>query len=195
MSEIGYDRTEAGNRNSNDVENTAQQAASGNRASGHVALTLGTGFFTNIATEEYNFVALRTDPVTPFAAKGEYHMKLVTTTGVLVEFVEGFKSTTVFKMLTDFVIFAASLFYMLGVLAVIVLRRKLPQLDRPYRTLGYPIVPVAFLAVYCWFLPQVYRAMPFVSNAGLVLISLGVPVYFGWQSWTARQACVAPRSE
>ena len=61
-------------------------AASGSRASGHVALTLGTGFFTNIATEEYNFVALSTDPLTPFAAKGEYHMTLVTTTGVVQEF-------------------------------------------------------------------------------------------------------------
>lgn len=62
-------------------------AATGGRASGHVFLTLGTGFFTNIQTERYNFVALTTanDP-TPFAAKGQYHMSLTTAAGILQEF-------------------------------------------------------------------------------------------------------------
>jgi hypothetical protein len=62
------------------------QAASGGRASGHVGLTLGSGFFTNIAREEYSFVALGTDPSTPFAAKGQYDMTLTTATGVVQEF-------------------------------------------------------------------------------------------------------------
>jgi hypothetical protein len=61
-------------------------AASGSRASGHVYLTLGSGFFTTIAHEQYSFVALRTDPSTPFAAKGQYNMTLTTTTGVVQEF-------------------------------------------------------------------------------------------------------------
>lgn len=63
------------------------RAATGGHASGPVMLTLGTGFFTNIATEEYNFVSLTTgNSPTPFAAKGQYRMKLVTTTGVVQEF-------------------------------------------------------------------------------------------------------------
>ena len=65
----------------------APQAATGGRASGHVALTLGTGFFTTIATEQYSFVALSTsNSPTPFAAKGQYTMSLVTPTGVVQEF-------------------------------------------------------------------------------------------------------------
>ncbi len=64
----------------------APQAASGGRASGHVGFTLGTGFFSNIASEQYSFVALRTDPLTPFAAKGQYDMTLTTRTGVVQEF-------------------------------------------------------------------------------------------------------------
>jgi hypothetical protein len=65
----------------------APQAATGGRASGHVGLTLGTGFFTNIATEQYSFVALSTsNSPTPFAAKGQYNMTLTTTTGVVQEF-------------------------------------------------------------------------------------------------------------
>ena len=62
------------------------QAATGSRASGHVELTLGSGFFTNIATEQYSFVALGTDTATPFAAKGQYNMTLTTATGVVQTF-------------------------------------------------------------------------------------------------------------
>ena len=65
----------------------APQAATGGRASGHIGLTLGTGFFTNIATEQYSFVALSTsNSPTPFAAKGQYNMTLTTATGVVQEF-------------------------------------------------------------------------------------------------------------
>ena len=65
---------------------TAAQAATGGRASGHVGFTLGTGFFTNIATEEYSFVALSTsNSPTPSAAKGEYDLTIVTATGVVQE--------------------------------------------------------------------------------------------------------------
>ena len=62
------------------------RAAAGGRASGHVGLTLGFGFFTNIASEKYSFVALSTDPLTPFAAKGQYDMTLTTATGVVQKF-------------------------------------------------------------------------------------------------------------
>ena len=62
------------------------RAATGGRASGHVGLTLGFGFFTNIASEQYSFVALSTDPSTPFAAKGQYDMTLTTARGVVQEF-------------------------------------------------------------------------------------------------------------
>jgi hypothetical protein len=62
------------------------RAATGARASGHVELTLGFGFFTNIVSEQYSFVALGTDPSTPFAAKGQYDMTLTTAAGVVQEF-------------------------------------------------------------------------------------------------------------
>ncbi len=65
----------------------ATQAATGGRASGHVGLTLGTGFFTTIASEQYSFVALSTsNSPTPLAAKGHYTMTLTTATGVVQEF-------------------------------------------------------------------------------------------------------------
>lgn len=113
---------------------------------------------------------------------------LVVSSGVLVEHAAAFQGKSLFAMLTDFVIFAASLFYVLGVAAVIVLRHKHPDWPRPYRTWGYPIVPLVFLAAYAWFLSQVYVGKPFEANAGLVLIGLGLPVYFIWQTRARQRA-------
>ena len=64
----------------------APQAATGGRASGHVYLTLGTGFFTTLASEEYSFTALSTsNSPTPLAAKGQYEIIIITATGVVQE--------------------------------------------------------------------------------------------------------------
>jgi APA family basic amino acid/polyamine antiporter len=88
---------------------------------------------------------------------------------------------TVFDILTDYVVFASSIFYALAVIAVLVLRRTRPDLPRPYRTFGYPVVPVVYVLFYCWFLFEVYRGDPRQANVGLGLIALGIPVYLIWQ--------------
>lgn len=110
---------------------------------------------------------------------------LVVASGLLVALVDGFKQKSIFDLLTNFVIFAASIFYMLSVLAVILLRRKHPDWDRPYKTWGYPVTPVLYLAFYVWFLFEVYRGQPFEANAGIGLILLGLPVYYAWRRWAA----------
>jgi APA family basic amino acid/polyamine antiporter len=65
-------------------------------------------------------------------------------------------------------------------------------LPRPYRTLGYPLVPIAYALFYCWFLFEVYRSDPRQANIGLALIAIGVPVYFGWQRFTAAERTNSP---
>jgi len=96
------------------------------------------------------------------------------------------QNDSIFTLLTNFVIFSASIFYMLTVLAVIVLRRRRPGAERPYLTWGYPLTPVAFLIVYVWFLSQVYRSQPLEAHTGLVFIAAGVPVYFAFRRWRRR---------
>ncbi|QDU96091.1 APC family permease [Lignipirellula cremea] len=91
------------------------------------------------------------------------------------------QADTIFDLLTNFVIFTASIFYTLTVLAVIVLRIRRPDLKRPYKAWGYPLAPAAFLAVYVWFLWQIYWSKPLESHTGLMLIALGIPVYFLYQ--------------
>jgi len=104
-------------------------------------------------------------------------------TELVPKIIAGLKNGTIFNLLTNFVIFSASIFYMLGVLAVIVLRWKLPQIERPYRTWGYPLTPVLFLAVYCWFLFQVYLSNPLEARTGLAAIFTGVPVLIAYRLW------------
>lgn len=106
---------------------------------------------------------------------------LVVASSVLVSAIPSFGSTTAFDILSEYVVFASSIFYMLAVLGVVILRRRRPDLPRPYRTLGYPIVPVIYAAFYVWFLVEVYRGEPVRANIGLGLIAAGLPVYLLWQ--------------
>ncbi len=100
------------------------------------------------------------------------------------EFVVGLQQNTVFNLLTNFVVFASSIFHMLVVLAVFILRRRRPDAPRPYRTFGYPFVPAAFLVIYLWFMVQIYRGSPVEANFGILLIALGVPAYWAYQRWS-----------
>ena len=94
---------------------------------------------------------------------------------------------SIFSLLTNFIVFASSIFYMLGVLALILLRYQQPHSERPYRTLGYPFTPLLFLAVYVWFLWQVYLSNPLEAHAGLLVIAAGVPVYWAYRWWSANE--------
>lgn len=83
-----------------------------------------------------------------------------------------------FDQLTDMTIFAEWIFYGLAGSTVFVLRRKMPDAPRPYRVLGYPFVPAVFLLLAAWLVSNSILAKPVESGVGLLLIALGLPVYF-----------------
>jgi basic amino acid/polyamine antiporter, APA family len=101
--------------------------------------------------------------------------------GLVGRIVVGLQMGTTFDVLTNCVVFAAGIFYVLSVLAVIVLRYRRPDLRRRYRTWGYPFTPLVFAAVFVWFLAQIYTSHPLESRAGLACIALGIPVYWLYQ--------------
>ncbi|MFO1021514.1 MAG: amino acid permease [Planctomycetales bacterium] len=100
----------------------------------------------------------------------------------IIEFVPVFKHKNPFDLLTDTVVYSASVFYMLGVIAVFVLRVRHPDWDRPYRTWGYPAVPALFLLGYTLFMALAVQAQPFEGLTGLILAIAGFPVYYAWQA-------------
>lgn len=86
----------------------------------------------------------------------------------------------VFEFLTNLVVFGGSIFYLLAVFAVIVLRFRQPDRERPYRTLGYPVAPLVFVLSYVCFLWGIFEARQTESWFGLAVIALGVPAFFIW---------------
>ena len=90
--------------------------------------------------------------------------------------------------LLDYVIFAVLLFYAATTSALFVLRRKRPDMERPYKALGYPVIPGFYTvcAVSIAFLLLIYK--PRFTWPGLGLVLLGVPVYYLWKHYRARVA-------
>jgi APA family basic amino acid/polyamine antiporter len=93
-----------------------------------------------------------------------------------------------FDQLTTYSIFALWVFFGVTAASVFVLRRKMPDAERPYRTLGYPVVPLLFILVAVWLVVNTIMTSPVESAAGLALIALGIPVYFYFK----RQRTISP---
>lgn len=86
-----------------------------------------------------------------------------------------------FEQLITYVVFASWIFYALSCGSVLLLRRKQPHLPRPYRTWGYPWVPLAFIIFASLLVVNTIINDPRDSLIGVGLILLGLPAYFYWR--------------
>jgi APA family basic amino acid/polyamine antiporter len=86
-----------------------------------------------------------------------------------------------FDQITTSVIFALWIFFALVGSSLFILRRKVPAAPRRYRTPGYPVVPLLFVAVAVWLVISSVKAYPVESAVGLMLIALGLPFYLFFQ--------------
>jgi APA family basic amino acid/polyamine antiporter len=82
-----------------------------------------------------------------------------------------------YDTITDYAVFALTLFYILVASSIFLFRKRMPDAERPYRTWGYPVVPIVFLAVSVFLIFQTILNTPRQSAIGLGLILLGLPVY------------------
>ncbi len=82
-----------------------------------------------------------------------------------------------FDQLTDCLLFASWIFYGLVASSVFVLRYRLPNLERPYRTFGYPVIPLLFLLVAFWLIINTFMTKRVESMVGIVLMLAGLPLY------------------
>ncbi len=88
--------------------------------------------------------------------------------------------------LLDYVIFAALLFYVLTVSGLFVLRKKRPDLDRPYKAWGYPVLPAVYILMAFLVMLDLLFVKPRFTWPGLIIVLTGVPVYFFWKSRRSR---------
>ena len=87
----------------------------------------------------------------------------------------------VYTQLLEYIISADLVFYALMVGAVIVMRRKAPDVERPYRTFGYPIVPLIYITLAILIVVDLAWLVPQTSGIGYLIVLTGIPVYFVWR--------------
>ena len=85
-----------------------------------------------------------------------------------------------YGQLLDYIIFAVLVFYILTIVGLFVLRRKRPDAPRPYKALGYPVLPALYIAMATCICVVLLRYKPQYTWPGLVLVLLGIPVYLFW---------------
>jgi amino acid transporter len=92
-----------------------------------------------------------------------------------------FVSVRSFGQLADQFVIGIWPFYALGVAAVLVLRRREPEVERPYRAWGYPWVPAAFVVAAVLMLGNYVVREPWTVLANVAVLATGVPVYWAWR--------------
>jgi basic amino acid/polyamine antiporter, APA family len=100
-----------------------------------------------------------------------------------------------FQQLADKFILGIWPFYALAVGAVFVLRRTRPDLPRPYRTWGYPVVPLLFLIASVGLVVNALWTDPVNTGITFGIILGGVPAYFLWRIWAGRASGAAPAGQ
>ncbi len=93
-----------------------------------------------------------------------------------------------YSQLLDYIIFAVLVFYILTIVGLFVLRFKRPDAPRPYKALGYPVLPAIYLLLAAWICVVLLRYKPQYTWPGLVLVLLGIPVYLLWSRHSKGQA-------
>jgi APA family basic amino acid/polyamine antiporter len=131
-----------------------------------------------------------------FARAGTLNQRRVPSVGLIVQAVWAslLCLTGTYSQLLDYVIFAALIFYVMTTVGLFVLRAKRPDAERPYRAVGYPVLPALYIALAAGvaiilLIADKTRAQ---AASGLVLVALGVPIYFLWNRARARIGSVRP---
>ena len=98
--------------------------------------------------------------------------------------------TGTYGQLLDYVIFAALLFYVLTTIGLFILRKKRPDAERPYRALGYPFLPALYIALAGGVMVLILMSTTSRPQAvsGLVIVLIGIPVYYMWRSFSGSKA-------
>jgi APA family basic amino acid/polyamine antiporter len=90
--------------------------------------------------------------------------------------------------LLDYVISAALIFYILTIAGIFRLRATRPDVPRPYKALGYPVIPALYIAGATAVLVVLFAYRPATTWPGLVIVLLGLPVYFAWKKRERHEA-------
>jgi basic amino acid/polyamine antiporter, APA family len=91
-----------------------------------------------------------------------------------------------YGQLLDYIIFAVLVFYILTIVGLFVLRRTRPDANRPYRAVGYPVLPIIYIVMALFIDVVLLRYKPQFTWPGLIVVLLGIPVYYAWSRRSRR---------
>ena len=125
-----------------------------------------------------------------FKSVGEIHLKYRTPVKSLV--VQAIWTSILclsgtYGQLLDYIIFAVLVFYILTIVGLFVLRRTRPTAERPYRAVGYPVLPAIYIVMALFIDIVLLRYKPQYTWPGLFIVLLGIPVYFLWSRGSGAQ--------
>ena len=83
--------------------------------------------------------------------------------------------------LLDYVMFAVMFFAIITIVGLFILRKNKPELNRPYKAWGYPFVPALYIILATLFCVNLLIEKPMYSFPGLIIVALGIPVYYFWK--------------
>jgi len=87
-----------------------------------------------------------------------------------------------FENLISYVVFTDWIFFGLTAASIFIFRRRFPDAERPYRTLGYPLTPLFFIAISAWFVLNTLVEKPAQAWAGIGFLLVGIPVFYFWKN-------------
>ncbi len=99
--------------------------------------------------------------------------------------------TGTYSELLDYVIFSVLIFYALSVAGIFILRRKRPDMERPYKAFGYPVIPLLYIISAAAISLSLLIYKPRYTWPGLIIVLLGIPVYFLWKHNTGKSTRMA----
>jgi APA family basic amino acid/polyamine antiporter len=91
-----------------------------------------------------------------------------------------------YGQLLDYITFAILVFYILTIAGLFVLRRTRPDAERPYRAVGYPVLPAIYIVIALFIDVILLRYKPQYTWPGLIVVLIGIPVYYAWSRFSRR---------
>lgn len=140
-------------------------------------------FFRSVGTTNRFHV-----PAVALVAQGLWSALLVLPVTVSADGRGGFKYGNLYGELLEYVIPVDVTFYALMVGAVIALRIKAPAMDRPYRTIGYPLPILVYIVLAILLVLDFIYLKPWTSGKGYLIVLAGIPVYLVWSRTAAARA-------
>jgi APA family basic amino acid/polyamine antiporter len=92
-----------------------------------------------------------------------------------------------FEDLLKYVVFTDWLFMLLAGISIFVFRKTMKHSPRPYKTWGYPVIPLIFILIVGWFIVSILRVEPMNAIAGLILLAAGFPVFYVFKFWQSKK--------